>query len=753
MTGDIALIFVFLVLTFASFVWGKFPPDVTALALFIALIVTGLLPAAEALAVFSNPAPITVGAMFVLSAALVKCGLIDRISGWVNRAGSLPYPVVLLVMVAFVATLSAFVNNTPVVVVFLPVVLGLARKMKLAPSKLLIPLSYAAVLGGTCTLVGTSTNLIVNGIAISHGERSFSFFELAWLGVPTAILGGIYLAIVGKRVLPVREMFTDILSEEERREYIAEAFVQPNSALTGKTINESGLKKARGVRVLELVRHGIAIPLDPATTKLHAGDRMILSCRPHDIAHIRSVEGIDLFADLQLGLEQIAAQEGSLVEAVATPQSSLVGQTVRGVNFRQRFRMVAVALHRKGRNVRKAIETLPIEPGDVLLMMGTDQAIDRLRNSDDLVLFDRARTPAKSPAGKIALVIGVIAAVITAVTWNIAPLEITALTGCVVLLVAGVLKSKEAYAAVEWNLIFLIFGMLGMGVALEQTGGASWLASHLVDGVHGLASTEYRPLVALAAIYLTTMVLTELLSNNAIAALMAPIALRVASEMGMDPRPFIVGVTFAASAAFSTPIGYQTNTYIYGVGGYRFTDFLKIGLPMNALGFGMALTIIPIIWPFQESGAASVDPPAISFFTMTPIVVVSDDVTGAAKIAGIAHRHGYRTSLRTTSGPLSCNNVEVLVIDLDTRTKTEDAAVLLHRAFAPRFCPALLPRAFAPRFCPALLPRAFAPRFCPALLPRAFAPRFCLALLPRAFAPRFCPALLPRAFAPRIGAT
>ncbi len=600
MTWEIALIFVFLVLTLASFVWEKFPPDVTALALFAALMLTGLLPAEEALTVFSNPAPITVGAMFVLSAALVKCGLIDRVSNIVDRAGTLPYPLVIVVMVLFVATLSAFVNNTPVVVVFLPVVLGLARKMSVAPSKLLIPLSYAAILGGTCTLVGTSTNLIVNGISVSHGEASFRLFELAWLGVPTALLGAVYLAVVGRRLLPVREMLTDILTDEERREYITEAFVQPNSPLAGKTINESGLKSARGVRVLEIVRNGIAIPFDPTETTLQPSDRLILSCRPKGIAHTRSVDGIDLVADLQLGLEQIAAHEGSLVEAVVTPQSALVGQTVRGVNFRQRFRMVVIAMHRKGRNVRAAIETLPIEPGDVLLMMGTDQAIDRLRNGEDLMLFDRARTPAKSPAGKMALVFGVIGAVIATATFGIAPIEVAAVTGCVILLVAGVIKSKEAYGAVEWNLIFLIFGMLGMGLALERTGAASWLASHLVDGVNALASDDYRPLVALAAVYLTTTFFTEILSNNAIAALMAPIALRVATELGVDPRPFVIAVTFGASAAFSTPIGYQTNTYVYGVGGYRFADFLKIGLPMNALCFGMALTVIPIIWPFHS---------------------------------------------------------------------------------------------------------------------------------------------------------
>lgn len=598
MTVEIVFVFALLGLTLASFVWEKFPPDVTAVALFAILLVSGLIKKENAFAVFANPAPITVGAMFILSAALVKCGVVDRISGFVERAGSFPYPVVILLMVALVATLSAFVNNTPVVVVFLPVVLGLARRMKLAPSKLLIPLSYAAVLGGTCTLVGTSTNLIVNGIAVANGQPTIRLFELAQLGLPIAIIGGIYLAVVGKKVLPVREMLTDILSDEERREYLTEAFVQNESPMIGKTLHESGLKATRGVRVLEIVRHGVAIRIEPKVTALEAGDRLILSCRPKGIAAARSVEGLNLVSDLQLGLEQIAAHEGSLVEAVVLPQSELIGKTVRGVNFRQRFRLVAVALHRKGRNVREAIETLPIEPGDVLLMMGTDEAINALRSSEDLILFDRARTPTKSPTGKIALVIGVIAGVISCAALGILPIEIASVCGVVVLMVSKVLTSKEAYASVEWNLIFLIFGMLAMGIALESTGAAALLATGLVDGINALSASEHRALIALAIIYLTTMVLTEILSNVAIAALMAPIALQVAAELGVDPRPFIVAVMFAASAAFSTPIGYQTNTYVYGVGGYRFTDFFKIGIPLNLLCFTMAVIFVPRIWPF-----------------------------------------------------------------------------------------------------------------------------------------------------------
>jgi di/tricarboxylate transporter len=376
--------------------------------------------------------------------------------------------------------------------------------------------------------------------------------------------------------------------------------VQPHSPMIGKTLRESGLKKARGVRVLEIVRNGIAVKIDPEFTLLQAGDRMILSCRPSGIAHTRSVEGIDLVTDLDLGLEQIAAHEGSLVEAFVTPQSALVGQTARDGNFRQKFRMVVVAMHRKGRNVLERIQTLPIEPGDVLLMMGTDQAIDALRGSNDLVLFDRARTPTKSPSWKITFVLGIIAAVVAVSALGLASIATAAVTGCVVLLLSGIMTSKEAYASVEWNLIFLIFGMLAMGLALQQTGAAALLAAGLVDGVNSLAGPQNRTLIALAAVYFTTMVFTEMLSNNAIAALMAPIAIQVSNELGVDARPFIVAVMFAASAAFSTPIGYQTNTYVYGVGGYRFTDFMKIGIPLNILCFTTAMIVIPIIWPFAS---------------------------------------------------------------------------------------------------------------------------------------------------------
>jgi len=598
MTWDIAIAFLLLVGVLLCFVWERFPPDITALGLLVVLIATGLLSSKDALSVFANPAPLTVGAMFVLSAALVKCGAVDRLSALVERSANLPYAVVILALFIPVAAISAFINNTPVVVVFLPIVLKLARKMQLSPSKLLIPLSFAAVFGGTCTLVGTSTNLVVNGIITSRGLPGFSMFELGWIGLPAALIGAVYLAVLGNRLLPVRQMLTSILSEEERREYITEAFVQPDSPVLGKTLAEAGLTRQRGIRVLEIVRDGVALYLAPTEVRMQAGDRIIMACRMTGIVHTRRTAGVDLVSELNLGLEQIAAHEGSLVEAVVTPHSELVGHSIREMNFRQRYRMVVLAVHRQGRNVRDQLEDLPIVGGDVLLLMGTDQAIDVAANSSDFMFFDRARVPAKPQPGKIALVVGVIAAVITTAALELVPIEIGALAGCIIICVTGCLKTTDAYASIEWNILFLIYGMLAMGLAMEQTGAAAWLAGNAVDGVRHFVPDAHKGIVMLAAIYLITTILTEILSNNAIAALMAPIALGVAEQLGMDPKPFIVAVAFAASASFATPIGYQTNTYVYGVGGYRFGDFVRIGVPLNVLCFITALVVIPRVWPF-----------------------------------------------------------------------------------------------------------------------------------------------------------
>jgi len=596
MTWEIAAVLALVVAALASFVWEKFPPDVVALCLFVVIAATGLVPTKDAFAVFSNPAPITVAAMFVLSAALLRCGALDYLSGAFEKAAVLPYQLVIFLLVLLIAFVSAWINNTPVVVVFVPVVLSLARRMKIPASKFLIPISYASVLGGNCTLIGTSTNLVVNGLLIEHDLPGLGMFELASVGVPAAIIGALYLALLGKRLLPARESLTSILSEEERREYMTEAFVPAGSPLIGRSLRAAGLVKARGFRVIEVVRDGVAIHVDPATTALQEGDRFVLACRPSGIAHARSMPGFDFTAEA--GLEQIASHEGVVFEGAVAPNSEIIGQSISELNFRQRFRVIVLAIHRGGENVREKLETLPIQMGDILLMMGTEQAVNGLRQGDDIILFDRPPLPSFSRHKRIPLVLATVVAIVLGETLDIMPIHLGAIAGAVLMCLTGCIKPKDAYESIEWNLLFVIFGMLALGVAMQQSGAAAWLAQNVVAGVDHVVTGPQKPLVMLACVYLVTMILTELLSNNAVAALMVPIALSIAATAGLEARPFIIAVTIAASAAFATPIGYQTNTYIYGIGGYKFGDFVKIGIPLNILCFIVAMIAIPRVWPF-----------------------------------------------------------------------------------------------------------------------------------------------------------
>jgi di/tricarboxylate transporter len=596
MTWQIALVFVLLLGALVAFVREKTPPDVVALTVFVIIALTGLVSVNDTFAVFSNPAPLTVAAMFVISAALVRCGALDYLSSAFEKASVLPYPLVLFLLVALVAFISAWINNTPVVVVFVPVVLSLARKMNLPASKFLIPLSYASVLGGICTLIGTSTNLVVNGLLVKRGEPGLGMFELAAIGVPTAVVGALYLALVGKRLLPAREMLTSILSEEERREYFTEAFVPATSPLIGKSLRAAGLVRALGFRVIEVVRNGVGITIDPDVTPLRDGDRLIIASRPSGIARARSMPGFDFTAEA--GLEQIAAHEGVVFEGAVAPHSEIIGQSISELNFRQRFRVIVLAIHRAGENVRDKLETIPLRMGDILLMMGTPQAMNGLRQGDDVILFDRPPLPSVSLHRRIPLVLATLATIILGETLDIVPIELGAIAGAVLLCLTGCIKAKDAYESIEWNLLFVIFGMLALGIAMQQTGAAAWLARNIVGGVDHIVSGGARPFVMLACVYLVTMVLTEVLSNNAVAALMIPIAIGIATEAAVSSRPFIIAVTIAASAAFATPIGYQTNTYVYGIGGYKFGDFVKIGVPLNALCFIVAMLAIPRVWPF-----------------------------------------------------------------------------------------------------------------------------------------------------------
>ena len=602
MTWEILFIFGLLVFAIVSFIWERISADLTSLTVFGILLFVSMLTESDALptleatlSVFGNSAPLTIAGMFIVSAALERTGAIDLITGYLRKLVKLPYRGFMFIMILGVAGVSAFVNNTPVVIVLMPVILSLSREMGVASSKLLIPLSYASIFGGTCTLLGTSTNLLASGILLDAGHAPIGMFELASVGLPILAFGSVYLVLFGNKLLPHRETLTSILTDEERKEFITEAFVRAD--LHGKTAKEGELLK-HGIRLLEIVRHGIAVPGDPRDHKLQFGDRLVLACRPSGVAEAHSMKGITIQTELAEGLETIATDEGALVEGVLAPHASIAGLTLGEINFRQRFRMVVVAVHRKGTNQRERLSNLRLKAGDTLLMMGSTASIDSLANSDEIIILDRPRVPARSLRIKMPIAIATTIGIVTMATLNLVPIVSAVCLGVAIILLSGCMKAKDAYASVEWSILIIIFGMLALGQAMDSTGASLLIAENMTGLVAQFAPVHLQNVIMLALIYVITSTFTEFLSNNAAVALMVPIALGIAVTLGVDPRPFVVASCIAASASFATPIGYQTNTYVYGVGGYRFFDFTKVGLPLNLICFVITVTVVPIFWDF-----------------------------------------------------------------------------------------------------------------------------------------------------------
>ena len=604
MTWEILFIFGLLAFAIVSFIWERISADLTSLTVFGILLFVSMLTKSDALptleatlGVFGNSAPLTIAGMFIVSAALERTGAIDLITGYLRKLVKLPYRGFMFIMILGVAGVSAFVNNTPVVIVLMPVILSLSREMGVASSKLLIPLSYASIFGGTCTLLGTSTNLLASGILLDAGHAPIGMFELASVGLPILAFGSIYLVLFGNKLLPHRETLTSILSDEERKEFITEAFIRAGSDLHGKTAKEGELLK-HGIRLLEIVRHGIAVPGDPRDHQLQYGDRLVLACRPSGVAEAHSMKGITIQTELAEGLETIVTDEGALVEGVVSPHASIAGSTLGEINFRQRFRMVVVAVHRKGTNQRERLSNLRLQAGDTLLMMGSTASIDSLANSDEIIILDRPRVPARSLRIKMPIAIATTIGIVTMATLNLVPIVSAVCLGVAIILLTGCMKAKDAYASVEWSILIIIFGMLALGQAMDSTGASLLIAENMTGLVGQFAPTHLQNVIMLALIYVITSTFTEFLSNNAAVALMVPIALGIAVALGVDPRPFVVASCIAASASFATPIGYQTNTYVYGVGGYRFFDFTKVGLPLNLICFVVTVTVVPIFWDF-----------------------------------------------------------------------------------------------------------------------------------------------------------
>lgn len=608
MTWEIATVLGLVVFALVQFVRERWPLDLTGLSIFAALLLLSQWPggssfpgAAKLFSVFSNAAPLTVAAMFVLTYALERTGAISRALLALENVGNIGPRGLLFLMMLGTAFVSAFINNTPVVVVGLPVAMHLAKRANMSASIFLIPLSYAAVFGGCATLVGTSTNILGSGLLASAGQKPLGMFEIGAVGAPMALIAILYTTWAAPKLLPARKTLVEDLSGEEGiSEYAVEATVHPNSPAVGKSLAAAGFAPGTGMRILEVLRGGEPVfdPLD--TLHLRADDRLVIVGAPKNVVSILGMPGVNLRAEDEGHPGLSTPHETHLAEAIIGPLSELIGRSLRDINFRQRFGLVVLAVHRRGLNLSRGFESVPLQAGDTVLVMGSDANIGQLRRSNDLLLLDRTRIPTSAQKASAPLVFSTLAAVILISTFELLPIEIAAVTGCIFLMLTGAIKPREAYASVDWPLMFLIYTTIALGTAMESTGAASYIAHHIVDASAGLFAAAWKPIAMLTVIYAITMVVTEMLSNNATVVLMMPIALGVAAKLGLDPRPFAIAVTLASSAAFATPIGYQTNTFVYSAGGYRFGDFVRIGLPLNLIYLVGAVTLIPLFWPLHK---------------------------------------------------------------------------------------------------------------------------------------------------------
>lgn len=584
-TAQAAITLGVVVVMFLMFLRESLPAEVVAITGTAVLLITGVLPYDAALKVFANPAPWTIAMMFIIMGALVRTGALDWFTqAATSLAGTRPL-LAFAVLMGFVVLASAFVNNTPVVVMMLPVFTQMARKVNLAPSKVLIPLSYGAIMGGTLSLLGTSTNLLVDGVARAKGLTPFSIFEITPLGIVVVGWGMFYLAVIAPRLLPDRDSMAGLLTEKSRKKFFTEAVIPPESNLIGREVLGVQLFKREGVRLIDVIRGDESLRRNLKGVELQVGDRVVLRTEMTELLSLQRNKSLKR-------VDQVSAVETATVEVLIGPDCRMVGNTLRNLRLRRRYGVYPLAIHRRNHNIGSTqIDDVTVRVGDTLLLEGAPGDIQRL--AADMNLVDVTKPAARAfRRGHAPIAIGALLGIVALSALGVAPILQVAVIAVALVLATRAIDAEEAFSFIDGRLLALIFAMLAVGAALESSGAVALIANALAPYLAQLPA-----FLVVWAVYLLTTLLTELVSNNAVAVVMTPIVIGLAEALGVDPRPLVIAVMFAASASFATPIGYQTNMMVYGPGGYKFTDFMKVGIPLNLSMSVIVSVMVPLLWP------------------------------------------------------------------------------------------------------------------------------------------------------------
>lgn len=594
MTFSIALVFIVAIFAVVLFATEKLSVDVVAIVVMAVLLLSGIITADEGIAGFSNKATVTVGAMFIISAALFKTGAVSYLGKTISHVFKKGYWLGLVTVVISVGFFSAFINNTPVVAIFIPILLGVSRDIKISTSKLLMPMSFASMFGGVCTLIGTSTNILVSSIAEESGQEAFSMFEFAPIGLILFVIGMLYMFLIGIRLIPERRAEGDLIESFNLQEYITEIVLLENSPSVGKAIKDAPIAKGIEITIIEVQRGDEQFSVPSPDMILRAGDVLRVQCDLARFKKMQEQEGILFKSQFKWRDEDVESEDTKLVEAVVALESYFINKSLKELNFREEFGASVLALRHRGKLMRDKLSETKLNAGDALLLEVKKERFNQLRQNPSFVIISEIEQERFRKSKLIPAIVIVLGVVLTA-SLDILPIVVSSIVGALLLVLVGCITMEEAYKAIEWRIIFLLAGVLTLGVALENSGAAKLVSSAIVDSVGAWGGA----VALVSAFFLITSLLTGVMSNNATAALLAPIAIATAHTLNVSSRPFLVAVTIAASASFMTPVGYQTNTLIYGPGQYKFADFLKVGTPLNIIVWIAATILIPYFWSFD----------------------------------------------------------------------------------------------------------------------------------------------------------